>query len=109
MSYEVIPTPTFEKQVKKIAKKYPKFKDDLRDFVDNLKENPFVGDSLKDSCYKVRIKITGKQSGKSGGARIITHVKVIDECVFLLSVYDKSYKEDLEEGELDKLLNDMLD
>jgi hypothetical protein len=50
------------------------------------------------------LAISFKGKGKSGGARVITCVKVVASTVYLLSIYDKSEKEDLEEKELDKLL-----
>lgn len=98
MSFEVIPTPIFEKQAKKLIKKYPLFKKDLEDFGKSIRENPEQGDYITESCFKIRIPITGKQAGKSGGARVVIHVKYINQRVYLLSVYDKSYKEDLEES-----------
>jgi mRNA-degrading endonuclease RelE of RelBE toxin-antitoxin system len=45
-----------------------------------------------------------KSKGKSGGARLITHLVVKDEIVYLLSIYDKSEKADLNAGELSDLL-----
>ncbi len=48
------------------------------------------------------MQITGKSSGKSGGARIITYVKVVDEKIYLLSIYDKA--EQSNNQELDVLL-----
>ncbi|RYD95631.1 MAG: hypothetical protein EOP50_07690 [Sphingobacteriales bacterium] len=48
--------------------------------------------------------ISDKSSGESGAARVIIEVKVIDKEVYVLSVYDKSYIEDLTEKELKKLL-----
>ena len=51
--------------------------------------------------------ITSKNRGKSGGARIITNVHVVGETVYLLSIYDKSDKSNLDEGELDELLKEI--
>ena len=48
--------------------------------------------------------ITSKGKGKSGGARVITCVKVVEENVFLLSIYDKSEKEAMGDNELIALL-----
>ena len=50
--------------------------------------------------------ISSKGKGKSGGARVITHViiKVEDTAVKLLTIYDKSDKENISAGELDRLL-----
>ncbi len=49
--------------------------------------------------------IASKKQGKSGGARVITFVKVTQGAVYLLAVYDKSEKEHLEPGELDTYLD----
>lgn len=49
--------------------------------------------------------ISSKGKGKSGGARIITFVKITETTVFLLSIYDKSGKETIKDSELKELLN----
>ncbi|WP_317045215.1 type II toxin-antitoxin system RelE/ParE family toxin [Algoriphagus halophilus] len=49
--------------------------------------------------------ISSKGKGKSGGARIITFVKITETTVFLLSIYDKSDKETIKDSELKELLN----
>ena len=90
MSFEVIPTQIFEKELKVLAKRYPKIKDDIKNLKEELQKNPQQGAPLPKSCFKVRMQITGKSSGKSGGARIITYVKVVDERIYLLSIYDKA-------------------
>ncbi len=102
MSFEVIPTTNFLKELKILAKKYPKIKKDIEDLEEALKINPKQGDPLPKSCFKVRMQITGKPAGKRDGARIITCVKVLNEKVYLLSIYDKSEQSNNEE--LDVLL-----
>ena len=54
--------------------------------------------------YKIRLAIASKQKGKSGGARVITNFVIADATVYLLSIYDKSEKENLTDKELDELL-----
>jgi mRNA-degrading endonuclease RelE of RelBE toxin-antitoxin system len=107
MNYSVIPTPQFEKDLKHLHKKYPLIKKDIGTLEELLISDPFAGTPLKRSCYKIRMKITGKNSGKSGGARVITHVKVVNKNIYLLRVYDKSEMDDLAEGELDALINNI--
>ena len=34
----------FAKEAKRLAKKYPSFKQDYKDFLDSIKENPLQGD-----------------------------------------------------------------
>ena len=53
-------------------------------------------------CYKVRMSIESKNKGKSGGARVITCVKIIDEVVYLLAIYDKSERSTLKDKEIAK-------
>ncbi len=48
--------------------------------------------------------ITSKGKGKSGGSRVITCVKVVDHDVYLLTLYDKTEKENISDKELDELL-----
>ena len=69
-----------------------------------LKENPEQGTAIGKSCYKVRIAVASKGKGKSGGARVITNFVVTDATVYLLSIYDKSEKENLSDRELEELL-----
>ncbi|RYZ85181.1 MAG: hypothetical protein EOP04_16500 [Proteobacteria bacterium] len=105
MSYELKRLPTFDRQAKRLAKKYPSLKTDLRTLFDSLREDPTQGAALRKGCYKVRMAIASKKQGKSGGARVITFVKVTQEAVYLLAVYDKSEKENLDSGELDIYLD----
>ncbi len=49
--------------------------------------------------------IKSKGKGKSGGARVITHFAISDDTIYLLTIYDKSDKEDLTDNELSELLN----
>ncbi len=46
MSFEVIPTTNFLKELKILAKKYPKIKKDIEDLEEALKINPKQGDPL---------------------------------------------------------------
>lgn len=107
MSYKVQTLPTFDRQAKRLAKKYPSLQKDLRALFDALQQDPSQGSALGKGCYKVRMAITSKKQGKSGGARVITFVKVTREAVYLLAVYDKSEKADLATGELDTYLEQL--
>lgn len=107
MSYNIIAVPTFRKELKKLAKKYPSLKTDLAVLFESLEENPKQGTSLGKNCYKIRLAISSKGKGKSGGARLITHFVIADETVYLLSIYDKSDKENLTDKELEELLEEV--
>ena len=80
--------------------KYRSLKAELEALGNELAENPTTGTSLGHDVYKVRLAITSKGKGKSGGARVITFVKVVKEKVYLVSIYDK--------GQLDNLTKDQI-
>jgi len=70
MSYNVIPTDNFNREAKKLAKKHHSLKSDLIALRKELLENPTKGIHLGNSVYKMRMAITSKGKGKSGGARL---------------------------------------
>jgi hypothetical protein len=72
--------------------------------LERLEQEPEQGTNLGNNCYKIRIAIASKGKGKSGGARVITNFVIAEETVFLISIYDKSEKENLTDKELDELL-----
>jgi hypothetical protein len=104
MSYKVRTISVFESQAKRLIKKYPSLKKELISLINALKENPKQGVSLKHNCYKIRLSIRSKGTGKSGGARIITHVVYKETSVYLLNIYDKSHKNNITDKELKDLI-----
>lgn len=104
MSYKIFITDAFEKELKKLLKKYPSLKIDFKILILSLKENPIQGQPLGKDCYKIRMAITSKGKGKSGGSRVISCVKVVASSVFLIAIYDKSEKESINDTDLDALL-----
>ena len=104
MSFKVVVTSGFKKQFKNIVKKHHSLKSDITKLIDSLEQEPTQGTPLGKDCYKVRMAIKSKGKGKSGGSRIITCIKIVEQHVYLLSIYDKSDKESISDKELDKLL-----
>lgn len=104
MSFSVAVTSYFKKQAKRLLKKYPSLKAELQTMVAGLEAKPDQGESIGNNCYKIRLAIASKNKGKSGGARLITHVLYSDECVYLLSIYDKSELDNISDTELMELL-----
>lgn len=104
MSFDIFRTAEFSKHLKALSKKYPSLKKDYDNLLQSLLLNPLQGIALGKNCYKIRWKITSKSAGKSSGARVITYVKVEDERITLLDVYDKADKESITEKELTTLI-----
>ena len=100
MSYNVIATPDFNRELKPLVKKYPSLKTELLELSDLLAKNPKQGESLGADAYKIRIAIKSKGKGKSGGGRIITNVVVEETSVFLISIYDKSAQASISKEEI---------
>lgn len=98
-----IETKDFRKSYKRLRKKYPNLAHDLNVLLVKIEDNPFEGEALGDNCYKVRMAISDKQKGKSGGARVITCVKIVDDIIHILTIYDKSEIENVSKEYLDEL------
>lgn len=107
MNYKVLSIPPFDKQLKRLAKKFPSLKKDFANLIGSLEQNPQQGTSLGNNCYKIRLAIASKGKGKSGGARIITNFIIAEETVFLISIYDKSERQNLSDKELIELLKEV--
>lgn len=104
MNYEVVVTNEFIKDSKKLLKKYRSFKEEISELIEQLSENPLKGIPLGNNFYKIRLSISSKGKGKSGGARVITHFTIIDQIVYLVAVYDKSDQDDVDQERLSTFL-----
>lgn len=104
MNYKVKTLPKFEKELKRLAKKYPSIKQEYWELIQSLKHQPDQGTPLGNDCFKIRLAIASKGKGKSGGARVITCFKIVQLSVFLLTIFDKADKENVPDKELSELL-----
>ncbi len=104
MRNKVVILDGFTRSAKKLAKRYRSFGNDLTKLIDELKINPLLGIPLGGNLRKIRLSIKSKGKGKSGGARIITYLILVENTVFLLAVYDKAEIDDIPVSELVSLL-----
>jgi len=104
MKFDVLTIKDFEKAAKRLISKYPSLKGEIGDLIEKLSVDPLIGSSLGSGCYKIRLAIKSKKAGKSRGARVISLVKIIDSEVYLLTIYDKSEKDDIRQKELNDLV-----
>ena len=100
-------TPTFRRELKRLVKKYPSLLKDIKNLGEQVLENPTLGTALGRNTYKIRLSITGKSGGKSGGGRVITCLKIEDDTIFFMSIFDKSEKSSLSDKELTELLKEI--
>lgn len=106
MSFEITLTKSFRRNLKPLVKRFASIANDLEVLQEELLSNPQAGEALGRDCYKVRMRIRSKQTGKNGGARVITCVKIVGEQVFLLTIYDKSEQDSISDSERDELLKE---
>lgn len=107
MGFSVKTTHRFTKEAKQLGKKYPTLYEDILKLIELLENEPLYGTPLGKGFYKIRMAIKSKGKGKSGGARVISFVKVTNETVFLATIYDKSIKGDISKKELNNMLKEL--
>lgn len=93
MNFEFEATKFFRKSLKQLSKRHRSMKEDFEAFAESLKKNPFQGDELSLGIRKIRMAITSKGRGKSGGARVITYTVIMTEMdgkIYLIDIYDKA-------------------
>ncbi len=107
MSYSIIPTRRFEKELKRLVKKFPSLKNEFAELIAEIIKDPETGAFIGNNCYKIRLAIGSKGKGKSGGARVITYLYIETETVYLLTIYDKGEKADLKPNELKEMIESL--
>jgi mRNA-degrading endonuclease RelE of RelBE toxin-antitoxin system len=108
MSYSIELSDNFKKEAKRLSKKYSSLKSELAELFAELEENPTLGTSLGNDIYKIRLAIASKGKGKSGGARVLSFVKVIETTVLLFSIYSKGEVDNLTDKQIKELIKEYL-
>lgn len=105
--YSIQSLSNFSKEAKVLKKRYPSFIDDLRGLVEILEADfePQGAINLGSSIYKIRMAISSKGKGKSGGARVCYYFKSNNDTIYLLSIFDKSDTENLSVDILKKIIS----
>ena len=67
MSFKVIPTPTFAKSLKALAKRHRSLKEDVKDFVAELERNPLQGVELPPVFEKLEWRSSLKEPASREG------------------------------------------
>ena len=104
MSYKVDTTDNFEREAKRLIKKYKSLKKEIKDLIDELEENPEKGTHIKNGVYKIRLAVKSKGKGKRGGMRVMTQIKIVKEKVYMFSIFSKGEKNDISDKEIKRLI-----
>jgi len=97
----------FEKSFKQLKKRYPSINADFKELLKSLIQNPFQGVEITGGKRKIRLAITSKGKGKSGGARVIVKVAIVENRLSVLYIYDKSDMSNVSEIFLEEILKNM--
>lgn len=104
MPYNILTIPEFDKNIKKLSKKYKLIKNDLLSLIESLQKNPKEGVHLFGNCYKIRLANSSVPTGKSKGFRVITYYIDDKNNLYLLSIYSKSDQENIKDENIAELL-----
>lgn len=107
MKYSLEVQQTFAKEAKRLGKRYPSLKADVRALAEEILANPHLGIDLGGGLRKIRMRIASKGKGKSGGARVITFTVVVaveETVINLLYIYDKAERSSITGSEMEELL-----
>ena len=108
MAHKVFVTFFFEKKLKNLRRKYPRIFQDYKELLEELEKNPYVGDRLRGCAgpiFKIRMASMDMGRGKSGGFRIIYWVQKKEKIIYLLTLYPKSERENIEVSEVNEILS----
>ena len=108
MNFKIETIPRFEKDVKKLKKKFPKIKNNLVSLIKSLSSNPELGINLGENIFKVRVPNSSIPTGKCGGFRVITYYKE-EDILYLVTMYSKTEYNDILTNKLRQIVKEEID
>ncbi len=106
---QIIKADTYNKAIKKLKKRFLYIENDIDLFFEQISTLDELGIHLGNNVYKARIANSDKNSGKSGGYRLISYLKIINNEIYLLFIYDKSDFENIKENDIDAIVANSVD
>jgi mRNA-degrading endonuclease RelE of RelBE toxin-antitoxin system len=100
-------TQRFEKDIRRLAKRYRNIRLDIQSLIRQLETGELPGDqipNLEQTVFKVRVRNSDIQKGKSAGYRVIYYLKT-DTQIILVTLYAKSDRSDMSVAEIREILN----
>lgn len=92
---------------KRLKKRHKSLQQDFERLFASLLKDPFQGVEIESDVRKVRLAITSKGRGKSGGARVIIRVRIVADELQLLYIYDKADFENVSDAFLRDVMKRM--
>ena len=99
-------TAEFKRNLRTLAKRYRTIRSDIEPVLNRLQAGEFVGDQIPrvgHALYKVRIRNSDAQRGKSGGYRMIYYLRTRTQ-IILVTLYSKSEQSDISADEVRRII-----
>jgi mRNA-degrading endonuclease RelE of RelBE toxin-antitoxin system len=103
---QVEASPTFNRNLRALAKKYRSIRNDIQPVIEQLQQGELPGDQIPGvgyAIFKLRVRNSDAQKGKSGGYRLIYYVKIATG-IILLTVYTKSEQVDIAAKDIQSII-----
>ena len=94
---QIIPTREFQRDLRALSKKYRHIRSDVQPIIEKLQAGELLGVPIPGIGYeifKVRVKNSDIQKGKSAGYRFIYYLQTMT-IVILIAIYSKSEQSDI--------------
>jgi len=104
---EIIYTSEFKRNLRHLAKKYRNIRSDIEPVIEKLQSGEMLGDQIpriEYILYKVRVRNSDVQKGKSGGYRLIYYLQTTDQ-IILVTIYSKSEQSDISANQIRRILD----
>ena len=104
-------SPEFKHNLRQLAKRYRSIRSDVESFTEQLLVGETPGDQIAGTgytLYKVRLKNSDNNKGKSAGYRVVYYLQTADELA-LITIYSKSDQSDVSSDELRDFVNNYKD
>jgi mRNA-degrading endonuclease RelE of RelBE toxin-antitoxin system len=98
----------FTRKLNILAKKYRKIYQDVQPVIEQLEQGEILGDQISDVGYpvfKLRVRNSSVQKGKSGGYRLIYYIKTATS-IILLTIYTKSEQANIDADDIRAIITD---
>jgi mRNA-degrading endonuclease RelE of RelBE toxin-antitoxin system len=92
----------FQQDLKILTKRYRQVRQDIQPILDQLQLGELPGDQVSGigyTVFKVRVRNSAIQKGKSGGYRLIYYLKTAER-IILITIYSKSDQGDIAANEV---------
>lgn len=107
-SVQVEFTSEFKRNLRVLSKKYRHIRSDIQPIIEQLQIGNFVGNRVPKANYvvfKVRVKNSNIEKGKSSGYRLIYYLKSPTKVV-LVTIYSKLDQSDISAEQIRHILNE---